>query len=80
MNLRDNIKNFLYDQKYIINIYEEEIYIFNYIYLPRFNENEIVVKIDDFKVLIKGGNLKITKMIDKELLIKGMINEVKIIR
>ena len=76
MNIRENIKNFLYDQNYYIGIFENNIYIFNYNALPKFNDREISVKMDNFKVNITGKNLKITKMEEKELLINGTINNI----
>lgn len=76
MNIFNNMKSFLYEQNYSINLYNNKLYIFNYILLPKFNDKEINVKFEKFNIAITGKNLKITKMEKKELLIEGIINNI----
>ena len=71
MLIIDNIKNFLYDKKYFINIFDNYIHVFNYIKLNDFNDSMIKLSFLDFDLIIKGKNLFITKMLKNELLIKG---------
>lgn len=78
MNILNNIKNFLYDRNYFIGFYKENIYIFNYIAIPIFSDQEIKISFEEFNIMLKGNNLKIIKMEDKELLINGNVKNIGI--
>ena len=71
MHIVSNIKNFLYDQKYFINVYNDFIHVFNYTNLLRLSETEIVLEMELFKLEIKGASMHVVKMAERELLIKG---------
>lgn len=77
MHINDTIKNFLYDQKYFITMYDEVLYVFNYINLLKINKDEIILEFKDFKLIIWGMNFYITKMTKNEMKIKGIINKVE---
>lgn len=76
MHIKDNLINFLYDKKYFINIYDNYIYVFNYEKLLTLTSVLIILKLDNFNIEIKGKDLVITKMMPKEILIKGKIKNV----
>lgn len=76
MHIKDNLINFLYDKKYFVNIYDNYIYVFNYEKLLTLTSVLIILKLDNFNIEIKGTNLVITKMMPKEILIKGKIKNV----
>ncbi len=76
----NNIRSFLYDKDYFINIYENKVYVFNYLDLNHFSEQQISLKMDSFKLNIMGNNLTILKMENKEILVTGNIEGLKIIR
>ena len=76
MKIIDNIKSFLYDKDYFINIFENYIYVFNYLDLNHFSDKEISLKLENFDVDIIGKDLSIIKMMDKEILIEGSIEKV----
>ena len=73
MLMIDNIKNYLYDKNYFINIYDDYIHIFNYQRLNDFREDKVILKMDNFTIIIKGNNFLVTKMLENEILIKGDI-------
>ena len=54
MLMIDNLKNYLYDKNYFINIYDNYIHIFNYIDLKEFKDDVIILQMSDFKLIIKG--------------------------
>lgn len=76
MHIKDNLINFLYDKNYFINIYDSYIYIFNYEKLISLSTELIILKLKNFNIEIKGNKLYITKMLPKEILIKGSIKNV----
>ena len=77
MLMIDNIKNYLYDKKYFINIYEDYIHIFNYKELKEFKDDLIIVSMPDFKLTIKGNSFFVTKMLANEILVKGKISSLE---
>lgn len=78
MNIKNNLINFLYDKTYFISIYEDYIYVFNYKELINISSEKIEFKIDTFKLVIKGSNLVLTRMLKNEVLIKGKLKEIGI--
>lgn len=77
MNIRNNILNYLYDRDYVIAIYEDYIYLFNFLYLNNFSDSKIEVKVKDKILKIIGKDLSIVKITKEELLIKGKIKTVE---
>ena len=79
MNIRNNIINYLYDKDYIITMYENSLYIFNYKRLFDFNDTKITVTLNDREINIHGKSLSIVKMTKDELLINGTISKIEVI-
>ena len=80
MKIVNDIKSFLYDKDYFINIYENVVYVFNYLDLLSFSDQEIDLQLEQFKIKINGNNLIIVKMMEKEILVKGNIESLKLIK
>ncbi len=78
MNIKNNILNYLCDKDYVVCLYEDCIYVFNYVYLEEFNDNRISVNLVDRRVIISGSKLLIVKMTKEELLIRGKIENLKV--
>ena len=75
--MKDNIKNYLYDKKYFINIYDNYIHVFNYVRMEDFMCNKIILAMSDFKLIITGDDFFITKMLHNEILIRGKLLKVE---
>lgn len=71
------IDNALRDKNYYICLYESYVYVYNYELIISFGKNSITLKFSDKKVSINGTDLKIKKLMTKELLIEGDIKSVK---
>lgn len=78
MHIKDTLVNFLYDKEYFISIYDNFIHVFNYKELISLTSKLVILKLDKFKLEIKGEDLFITKMISNEILIRGVIKNVGI--
>ncbi len=76
MNIINNIKNFLYDQKYFISIYDEKIHLFNYETIIKFSDQNLIFKFELFKLIIKGEKLIVKKLFNNEVLIDGLVESV----
>lgn len=76
MHIKENLTNFLYDQNYFITIYDQYIYVFNYEDLILLTDTKIKLKLTNFILIIEGINLYISKLLPKEILIKGQITNI----
>ena len=76
LHFRENFKNFLYDLENFITIYENNLHVFNYQKLNKLSDTEIVIILDNKKLVINGTNMKIKQMTKQELLINGVFLKV----
>ena len=68
LNFRGFFKNFLYDLEDFITIYGDSLHVFNYQKLNKLSDNEIILTLNNRKIIINGINLKIKQMTKQELL------------
>lgn len=69
----DIINNALRNNNYYICLYKNNIYLYNYLEILSFNNNLIMIKFDSFNLKIKGNNMLIKNIMEKELIISGNI-------
>ena len=62
----NRINNFIKDNEFIINIFEDKIYIKNYQRLVTLENNYISLYTNKKKIIIKGKNMNLNKILDKE--------------
>ena len=67
------IKNYLVDDKFTINIIDDKINIVNYTDIISIENERISVSNNDKIIVIKGKNLTLNKLLEKEILITGII-------
>ncbi len=77
MRIKKNIENFLYDQDYFIDLFQNCLHIYYYEELVSLSDTKIELKLKEFNLIIEGENLTISNMDKHELLIKGKINEMR---
>ncbi len=68
--------NALRDNKFYICMYPNHVYIYNYSEIISFNNDIILIRLNNLKVKIKGSKLHILKMENNELLVSGLISGV----
>ena len=76
MKLFNDIRNFIEDKSFKIIIYNNLIGIINFKELIDINSTTIKI-LSDKQIIILGKNLSIVKKLDNEILIKGLIGEIK---
>lgn len=74
----NKIGNYLNNNKYKMIIDEETIYIVNYKRLLSLEDNYISLLTNNKKIEVSGKNLKLKKIVENELLIKGLINKIEV--
>ncbi len=75
----NNLKNYFKDQNYVINLYEDYFHIYNYSMINQLSDEQVVITIKNFKLVIKGKNFLVNKMLDQEILIKGQVTDLRFI-
>jgi len=80
MHIIKNLKNFLLDQDYYIDIFNKNLHVYRYETLEHLSDNLIKLKLKEFKLEIEGKDLIVASMDKQELLIKGIIDSVRFIR
>lgn len=78
MRLINKLDRYLENKNYEIIIKENSINIINFKEIIDFSMNKISLKCDDKIINVEGKNLIISKMIDDELLITGIIFNIRI--
>ena len=66
-----NIREYIKDNNFKITIKKNMIDIENYTDIGSIFDNEIIIYLQDKTVKIKGNKLKITKLLNNEILILG---------
>lgn len=77
MNIVNNIREFLYNKKYFISFFENFIHAFNFNDLITLNDTLIELDFNSFRLIIKGKNFVIKKMLKNEILVEGIIEKVE---
>ena len=70
-------RNYLKNEEYYIILYSNYVYVFNYLDIVSFTDKCISLRLKSILYKVIGNNLLITKMDNKELLIKGNINKLE---
>ena len=78
-NVLNSLNNFINDNTFRFTVYENMINIINYNKIISLEDNYISILSTNKKILIKGNNLVLKKLLDKEILIKGNISNIEVI-
>jgi sporulation protein YqfC len=78
MNLQNIIK-YINPKSYNISIAENIIYINNYEKIDTITNNNIIIIIQNKKLKILGKDFKVKKMVNKEILFNGQIDNIEIV-
>lgn len=74
----DRVKNFVFDNEFKLTFYANKIHIINYLDIISLSDNRISLMIPDAKLIIKGDNLLLNKLLDKEVLISGKLLSIEV--
>ena len=71
------IHNYLLDNSFRFTVFKDGIHLFNYKEILSLKNNNIVIR-GEFILEVSGSNLVLNKMLDNEVLITGVIKDIKI--
>lgn len=80
MKLLNHVRGFLIDEEYYIDIYENKIHVFHYIDILKLQDEEIILQMSDFKLVLKGVNFRVSRLENREILISGVLDSLEMIR
>lgn len=72
-----DLRNYILENKFRINIYENNIDIINYNEIDHFDDKIIIIRYEKGIITVKGENLIITRLLEDELLINGEIRNLE---
>lgn len=74
-----NVYEYVKDNEFRFTVYNNRIHIVNYIRIDFLTNNELLIIGDDSKIKIKGNNLVLNKLLNKEILIIGKVYSIEVI-
>lgn len=80
INIKNTIKNMLlFDNNTIkITFTPNKLHIINYDEIKSFEDNKIIITYDNHKLIIKGKNLITKKLLDREVLVEGVLELIEL--
>ena len=73
-----SITNYIKNNDFSLSLWNKTIYINNFIDILVLDPDKIVISIPDGKIIIKGSNLLISKLLDKEILLSGCFKSIEL--
>lgn len=73
-----DLKNYINDTEFRVNLYKNKIHIVNYTKIITIEKSRISIGYSSGIIIIKGKELALKKLLDDEILIKGIINSVEL--
>ena len=71
-----NVRSYIRDNNYKITLKSNIIDIENYKEVGNITEKEIIIYVEKLKIIIRGNNLSIKKLLNNETLIIGNYNNI----
>ena len=79
MKIIDRLKNGYRNKSYFISAYDNSIYLINYKEILNISDTTIMVRFNNFKLLIKGKDFRIIRKSNTDLEIKGIVSNMEMI-
>lgn len=73
-----DLRNYINDVEFRVNLYKDKVHIVNYTKIVTIEKSRISIGYSSGMVIIKGKDLALKKLLDDEILIKGIINSVEL--
>lgn len=77
MHLYKTIKNFLLDQEYFIDIWQNNIHIYGFLDILCLQEEKARFHFETFDVELVGKDFRVLKLMKNEILICGELKEMR---
>ena len=78
MKVINNIRSFLLEDNFEIRVFKNRINIVNYNSIGHFDSNKIIIYYDEGSIAVKGEKLVVSKLLQDEILITGIIQNIEL--
>jgi len=72
----EKIKDYIKDEEFKMSIFENRIHVINYEEILSLENSRVSFKVVDKRIVLKGTNLTVKRLVNKELLLSGKISEI----
>lgn len=73
------VYEYVKDEEFRFTVYNDRIHIINYEKINTLNSDYILIEGIDRRISIKGKNLVLNKLVEKEVLIIGEVNNIEVL-
>ena len=73
-----DLRTYINDVEFRVNLYKDKVHIVNYTKIVTIEKSRISIGYSSGMLIIKGKDLALKKLLDDEILIKGIINSVEL--
>ncbi len=73
-----DLRNYISDVEFRVDLYKDKVHIVNYTKIVTIEKSRISIGYSSGMVIIKGKDLALKKLLDDEILIRGIINSVEL--
>ena len=73
-----DLRNYINDVEFRVNLYKDKVHIVNYTKIVTIEKSRISIGYSSGMLIIKGKDLALKKLLDDEILIKGIVNSVEL--
>ncbi len=74
----NRIRQYIKDDEFRLTVFSDRLHVVNYVEMLSLSSDRISFLTDKFRIVIKGKNLTVNKLLDKEVLILGVILSVEV--
>ena len=78
MNFIKNIRSYILEDELQINVFKDKVNIVNYTKIGHFDNTKVMVYYNEGLIEIKGEKLVVSKLLNNEILITGVIKNIEL--
>ena len=71
------LENYIKDTEFRLTLFKDRLYAINYKKIVSLENNRISFNVNDGKIIIKGEDLVLKKLLEKEILVSGKIYSIE---
>lgn len=74
----NKVREYIKEDEFKLIIFEDRVYATNYDEIISLEDERISLKIKTKRIIIKGKNLTLNKLLEKEILIVGLVSNIEV--
>lgn len=78
MKITRDLKNYMFEEEFYLKVYINKVDVVNYKELGHFDNTKVIIYHSNGTVKISGDNLVVSRLLNKEVLIEGIIKNIEL--